>query len=303
MTWFRVDDGWRNHPKVSALSMAARGLWVTCGNYCAEQLTDGHVDHKQIRKEGGTAIQIRDLVAAGLWVECESHPRCIRFHDWLGSQPSRESVLSRRTRDAELKAEAREAKKAQAAVRKANKSRIVCESHEDRDVIASESREDYTTIRSRIAHESHNENPPEQQESENVRSDIHADSALPDPTRPDPYLLVTSRGRVTSGTARVCPRHPNGNPTGEPCGGCADARRAAEAETAEALEAAKRTRSAEVRERATTKAAAIAQCDLCDDNGYRGRIVCDHIDHEPAAARGRAKIRAELDAIAARKSA
>lgn len=303
MTWFRVDDGWRNHPKVSALSMAARGLWVTCGNYCAEQLTDGHIDRKQIRKEGGTAIQIRDLIAAGLWIECEDHPRCIRFHDWLGSQPSRESVLSRRTRDAELKAEAREAKKAQAAVRKANGAGIVYGSHEDRDAIASESHEDHTTIQSRIAHESHTENRPEQQESENVRSDVHADGALPDPTRPDPYLLVTSGGRVASGIARVCPRHPNGNPTGEACGGCADARRAVAADAAEALEAAKRARSAEVREQAAGKLAAIADCGLCDDNGYRGTVVCDHIDHAPAAARGRAKIQAELDAIAARKSA
>lgn len=115
--------------------------------------------------------------------------------------------------------------------------------------------------------------------------------------------LVTYGGGVASGTARVCPRHPNGNPTGEACGGCADARRAIAADAAEALEAAKRARSAEVREQATTKAAAIAGCGLCDDNGYRGVVVCDHVDHAPAAARGRAKIQAELDAIAARKSA
>jgi hypothetical protein len=38
----------------------------------------------------------------------------------------------------------------------------------------------------------------------------------------------------------------------------------------------------------------IANCGLCDDDGYRGATVCDHIDHSAAARRGMAKIRAAL---------
>ncbi|MBU8819566.1 hypothetical protein [Mycolicibacterium goodii] len=40
--------------------------------------------------------------------------------------------------------------------------------------------------------------------------------------------------------------------------------------------------------------AAIAACGLCDDDGYRGGHVCDHVDHGAAAKRGMAKVRAAL---------
>lgn len=39
----------------------------------------------------------------------------------------------------------------------------------------------------------------------------------------------------------------------------------------------------------------IANCDLCDDDGYAGLRVCDHVDHTAAAARGMEKVRAVLD--------
>ena len=37
--------------------------------------------------------------------------------------------------------------------------------------------------------------------------------------------------------------------------------------------------------------AATASCPLCDDDGYRGARVCDHIDHTAAAKRGMDMIR------------
>lgn len=40
--------------------------------------------------------------------------------------------------------------------------------------------------------------------------------------------------------------------------------------------------------------AAIDDCDLCDDNGYRGGTVCDHYDHGAAAKRGMAMIRESM---------
>ena len=39
------------------------------------------------------------------------------------------------------------------------------------------------------------------------------------------------------------------------------------------------------------RARATANCRLCDDNGYRGSTVCDHIDHAEASKRGMAMIR------------
>lgn len=42
------------------------------------------------------------------------------------------------------------------------------------------------------------------------------------------------------------------------------------------------------------RAQAVIACDLCDDDGYHGTLVCDHQDHRPAAERGMARIRAVL---------
>lgn len=41
-------------------------------------------------------------------------------------------------------------------------------------------------------------------------------------------------------------------------------------------------------------AAAIARCALCDDDGYRGRAVCDHRSHEHVGQAQRAHIRKML---------
>lgn len=40
--------------------------------------------------------------------------------------------------------------------------------------------------------------------------------------------------------------------------------------------------------------AAIVKCFLCDDEGYRGTVVCDHIDRAKTVERGLAKVRAAL---------
>ncbi|WVX88149.1 hypothetical protein SEA_LITNINMCQUEEN_93 [Gordonia phage LitninMcQueen] len=111
MTWFRVDDGFHDHPKTQEASMAARGLWVTCGSYCSRHLTDGHITSRQVRKEGGTSAQIRSLLDCGLWKVCDLHPNCYSFHDWIEQQPQRNDVLNRRAEDAERKRKAREAKR------------------------------------------------------------------------------------------------------------------------------------------------------------------------------------------------
>ena len=40
----------------------------------------------------------------------------------------------------------------------------------------------------------------------------------------------------------------------------------------------------------------VRRCPLCDAKGYRGSIVCDHIDHTPAARRGMIQVRLALRA-------
>lgn len=93
MTWFRVDDEWFCHPKVMGLGLAARGLWVTAGSWCANRLTDGFVPTSALSRFGATKRHASELVAAGLWTEVENG---YQFWDWLHFQPSKEKVLADR---------------------------------------------------------------------------------------------------------------------------------------------------------------------------------------------------------------
>lgn len=42
------------------------------------------------------------------------------------------------------------------------------------------------------------------------------------------------------------------------------------------------------------EAMAVVNCGLCDDDGYRGSRVCDHVDRTAAAKRGIALVRATM---------
>ncbi len=107
-------------------------------------------------------------------------------------------------------------------------------------------------------------------------------SGFPAPA-PAPFNLHHESGYVsTEGHQRDatepptpnCPQHPDGTTT--PCRACGDARRARSAWDAERDRAAKVAVSTEARERAELRRAAIAECNLCDDDGYRAGRVCEH---------------------------
>lgn len=49
-------------------------------------------------------------------------------------------------------------------------------------------------------------------------------------------------------------------------------------------------------------ARAVADCGLCDDDGYRGALVCDHIDRTETNRAGIAKVREALAEIRAAKA-
>lgn len=76
---FTVDDRFHSHAKVLALSLAARGLWVSAGSWSSDHGTDGAVPRHVITALGGTHRQVAALVAAGMWGET---PEGIEFHDW-----------------------------------------------------------------------------------------------------------------------------------------------------------------------------------------------------------------------------
>ncbi|MFB7007863.1 MULTISPECIES: hypothetical protein [unclassified Streptomyces] len=106
MSWFKIDDGFHCHPKVFAAGTPAIGLYVRCGSWAAQQVTDGVIP-KQIAKLYGTPRMIKALVDANLWHqkghECESCPELdansYAIHQYLERNPSRvETELARKSK-------------------------------------------------------------------------------------------------------------------------------------------------------------------------------------------------------------
>lgn len=83
MTWFKVDDGFYDHPKFQDVPNAAVGLWVKAGAWCAKHNTYGYLTKKRARSLGGTKGQIRALVDAGVWIATGDG---YQFEHWRKSQ-------------------------------------------------------------------------------------------------------------------------------------------------------------------------------------------------------------------------
>ncbi|RCH70515.1 hypothetical protein DT019_03220 [Streptomyces sp. SDr-06] len=66
MPWFKVDDKAHSHPKFMRAGNAALGLWLRCGSYAAQHLTEGIVPGVVVQLYG-TAAQSNKLIKAGLW--------------------------------------------------------------------------------------------------------------------------------------------------------------------------------------------------------------------------------------------
>ena len=105
MTWFKVDDGLADHPKVEALlagsfSESALALWVTCGAWCAKHLTDGFVPVARVKRSGfkHSDRAALDLVRVGMW---ESVDGGFQFKSWSDYQPTRARVEADRSATAE----------------------------------------------------------------------------------------------------------------------------------------------------------------------------------------------------------
>ena len=104
MTWFKVDDGLHCHPKAMAAGTPALGLWVRCGSYAAQHLTEGFIP-RGIAEMYGTKQMAKALVDSGLWREAESG---YQMHDWLDRNPTRDDVEAQREAAAERQRRARE---------------------------------------------------------------------------------------------------------------------------------------------------------------------------------------------------
>jgi hypothetical protein len=118
MPWFRIDDKAHSHPKLIKAGNAALGLWLRCGAYAAQHLTDGIVPGV-VAELYGTKPQATKLVKAGLWHEhghscrhgCpDPAPGDYVFHDFLddGRNTSRARHEAERKKARERQAKHRE---------------------------------------------------------------------------------------------------------------------------------------------------------------------------------------------------
>jgi hypothetical protein len=134
MPWFRIDDKAHSHPKLIKAGNAALGLWLRCGSYAAQHLTDGIVPGV-VAELYGTKPQAAKLVKAGLWHEhgheCPSGcpnpaPGDYAFHDFLedGRNTSRARHDAERKKARDRQARHREgAREAQNAEQNEEKTR------------------------------------------------------------------------------------------------------------------------------------------------------------------------------------
>lgn len=84
MAFFLVDDQFHGHPKARKATLEAVGLWTVAGSHCTAYKTDGFVPSWFVAGWPKGRQAAAKLVAAGLWVECESEgEQGYRFHDWL----------------------------------------------------------------------------------------------------------------------------------------------------------------------------------------------------------------------------
>ena len=114
MPWFRVDDGFYDHPRIEQLPNASIGLWVKAGSWCAKHLTNGVIPASVVRRMKGTPSQVGGLIRCGLWVETstESGAKAYAFRDWVDYQIERREVLEKRAEWALKKRESRNRKRA-----------------------------------------------------------------------------------------------------------------------------------------------------------------------------------------------
>lgn len=258
MTFFLVSDGFHSDPQFLGTSEAAVALWTRAGSWSAFHLTDGYVPTSALPMFTPNHEQASaELVERGVWKRARGG---FQFVDWR-KESSRTYV---------------EAKREAWRTRQQNY----------RSSQPKSSRRDTPVTHAGLTRESTPDSNRESRVSSSCSSSL-VDRAF--------------RGEVTEVDARVdepptrCPKHTNDdNPP--PCGGCGDARRAHLAWKTERAAATRDARMSELSRQAQAKAIAVANCDLCDDNGYAGSPVpCDHNPDAPdVAARGRAAVAAAM---------
>ena len=122
MTWVRVDDAFYDHRKFDQVTVLGIAVWITGLSYANRNLTDGFIPTRVADglvstnglgfytgnysgRDAEPSDGVSELVAAGLWHECEGGYRIHDYHDY---QPSAEQVRAERDRGAGRQAAWRE---------------------------------------------------------------------------------------------------------------------------------------------------------------------------------------------------
>lgn len=96
MAWVRIDDGFDEHPKIASLDERAVAVFVFGLCYCNRNLTDGFIPASYGRRVSARGVKV--LEGCGLWERVEGG---WRVHDYKDYQPTKESVMKERERNAE----------------------------------------------------------------------------------------------------------------------------------------------------------------------------------------------------------
>jgi hypothetical protein len=96
--WFKVDDGFYDHPKVLKLC-AMKGwerslaLWTLAGSWSSKQESDGNVPLFVVARLGFASADADRLILVGLW---ESVKDGFLFHNWAKANPLKTTLEAKR---------------------------------------------------------------------------------------------------------------------------------------------------------------------------------------------------------------
>lgn len=120
MVWFKLDDGFFDHPKVVQAGRDARDLWLAAGCYSANKLTDGFIAYEVlpllaikagVRNPRALADRLVASRAQSVHGLFEPREGGYAIHDYLDFNPSRATVLAERDKTRQKVADWRAAKK------------------------------------------------------------------------------------------------------------------------------------------------------------------------------------------------
>lgn len=243
-----------DHEKIAILSDSAFRMLVEMTLYSRRMLTDGRVSkrlaHAKWSLESATELLENASDNPSIYEDGDDYI----IHDFAAHQTTKAEVEAMREQKREAGRKGGLAKKANQAAKTSKRvapAKQAASKRQAKDKQASGSTPSETWPETETETETIYKGGTEISNSTTARED-ETDHA-PKPSSLD-ELAARYASEQTQKQRGICPRHPNGNPTGEPCRMCGQAK----TERAEDAQAKKQARRA-----------AIDACQLCDTNGMR----------------------------------